>query len=103
VPSPGHQQAAEDGRTRARTESEGITHARRLILTFYPDLGSSDAAALALVGSGVAADDPVDLLISAITSFAFLPWYPIWALVIITLDVFVIWALTAHGRDITRA
>jgi len=40
--------------------------------------------------------------VSAIATFAYLPWYPIWSIVIITLDVIVIWALTAHGRDITR-
>lgn len=41
--------------------------------------------------------------VSAIVNFAFLPWYPIWAIVMITVDVFVIWALTVHGRDITAA
>jgi hypothetical protein len=40
--------------------------------------------------------------ISAVVNFAWLPHYPIWAIAIITLDVFIIWALTAHGRDITR-
>jgi hypothetical protein len=40
--------------------------------------------------------------ISAVLNFAWLPHYPIWAIAIITLDVFIIWALTAHGRDITR-
>ncbi|MEU4559480.1 hypothetical protein AB0F72_13930 [Actinoplanes sp. NPDC023936] len=40
--------------------------------------------------------------LSALANFAFIPYYPIWSLVIITLDVFVIWALAAHGRDITR-
>ncbi len=39
-------------------------------------------------------------LISAFTSFAWLPWYPIWGIIIIVIDVTVIWALTAHGRDI---
>jgi hypothetical protein len=39
--------------------------------------------------------------ISAVLNFAWLPHYPIWAIAIITLDVFIIWALTAHGRDIT--
>lgn len=38
--------------------------------------------------------------ISALTAFLWLPWYPIWAIVIIALDVAVIWALTMHGRDI---
>jgi hypothetical protein len=42
-------------------------------------------------------------VISAVVMFAWLPWYPLWAILIITLDVFIIWALTAHGRDITRA
>jgi hypothetical protein len=38
-------------------------------------------------------------LISAIASFASLPYYPIWSIIIILLDVCVIWALTLHGRD----
>jgi hypothetical protein len=40
---------------------------------------------------------------SALFNFAWLPYYPLWSIAIITLDVFVIWALTVHGRDITRA
>ena len=39
-------------------------------------------------------------VLSAIANFLFLPYYPFWALTVITLDVFVIWALTAHGRDL---
>mgnify|MGYP006170845585 CR=1 FL=1 len=31
---------------------------------------------------------------------AWIPHYPFWALTIIAIDVFVIWALTVHGRDI---
>jgi len=38
-------------------------------------------------------------LISAIASFASLPYYPVWSILIIVLDVCVIWALTLHGRD----
>jgi hypothetical protein len=38
-------------------------------------------------------------LSSALTNFAFLPYYPFWSMLIIALDVFVIWALVAHGRD----
>ncbi len=38
-------------------------------------------------------------LVSAITNFAFIPYYPFWSMLIIALDVFVIWALVAHGRD----
>lgn len=39
-------------------------------------------------------------VLSAIGAFLWLPYYPVWAIVILTMDVFVIWALTAHGRDI---
>jgi len=41
-------------------------------------------------------------VLSALSNFAFIPYYPFWAITIIALDVFIIWALTAHGRDITR-
>ena len=40
-------------------------------------------------------------LVSMFANFAFLPYYPLWAILIIALDIAVIWALTAHGRDIT--
>lgn len=39
--------------------------------------------------------------ISMIANFAFLPYYPLWAILIIAVDIAVIWALTTHGRDIT--
>lgn len=39
-------------------------------------------------------------VISAIVNFAWLPWYPVWSLVMIAIAITVIWALTAHGRDI---
>jgi hypothetical protein len=41
-------------------------------------------------------------VLSALANFSFIPYYSFWALIIITLDVFVIWALTAHGRDVAR-
>ena len=40
--------------------------------------------------------------VSAVLNFMWLPHYPIWSILIIAVDVLVIWALTAHGRDITR-
>lgn len=40
--------------------------------------------------------------VSILASFLWLPFYPLWSIVVITFDVFVIWALTAHGRDITQ-
>jgi hypothetical protein len=42
-------------------------------------------------------------MLSALANFAFIPYYPIWSLIIITLNVFIIWALVAHGRDIAIA
>ncbi len=40
---------------------------------------------------------------AAIVNFAWLPYYPVWSGIIIAICVAVIWALTAHGRDIARA
>jgi hypothetical protein len=40
-------------------------------------------------------------VVIAITNFAFIPIYPVFSIVIIATCVFVIWALTAHGRDVT--
>jgi hypothetical protein len=39
-------------------------------------------------------------IISAVANFLFLPFYPVGSILIIVIDVTVIWALTAHGRDI---
>ena len=40
--------------------------------------------------------------ISAIANFLFIPYYPIWSLLIITIDILVIWALAAHGRALAE-
>jgi len=39
-------------------------------------------------------------VVSILANFAWLPWYPFWSIIMITVNVFVIWALTVHGRDI---
>ena len=39
-------------------------------------------------------------VLSAVASFMSLPYYPSWSTLIIAFDVLVIWALTAHGRDV---
>ena len=36
----------------------------------------------------------------ALANFLWLPYYPVWAIVIIAVSVLVVWALAAHGRDI---
>jgi hypothetical protein len=38
--------------------------------------------------------------VAMIYNFAWLPYYPVWSIVIIAVCIAVIWALTAHGRDI---
>jgi hypothetical protein len=42
-------------------------------------------------------------VISILVNFAWLPWYPLWSILLITAGVFVIWALTVHGRDVVAA
>jgi uncharacterized membrane protein len=41
--------------------------------------------------------------ISLVSNFFFIPVYPLWALTVITIDALVIWALTAHGREMRVA
>lgn len=36
--------------------------------------------------------------LSAFANFFFIPYYPVWSIVIIALDVAVIWALSVYGR-----
>ena len=40
--------------------------------------------------------------VAGLLAFAWLPYYPIWAILFIAISVAVIWALTVHGRDITE-
>ncbi len=38
--------------------------------------------------------------LAAIANFAWIPYYPVWSIIIIAICIAVIWSLTAHGRDI---
>lgn len=38
--------------------------------------------------------------VSMLTNFFFLPVYPLWSIIVITINALVIWALTAHGREL---
>ena len=40
--------------------------------------------------------------LSILANFLWIPYYPIWSLTVIAFDVFVIWALVVHGRDVAR-
>jgi hypothetical protein len=37
--------------------------------------------------------------LSATANFLFIPYYPFWSILMIAVDIFVIWALAAHGRQ----
>jgi hypothetical protein len=52
------------------------------------------------VSPGYRAAAIVVALVSAIALFGFVPCYPLWALIIIALDVAVIRAIAAHGGDV---
>jgi uncharacterized membrane protein len=41
-------------------------------------------------------------IVSAVAGFAWLPYYPVWGVIIVAIAVSVIWALTAHGRDVAN-
>jgi hypothetical protein len=47
------------------------------------------------VGVGIA-------VLSMLANFLFIPYYPVWSLLIIALDFFVIWALIAYKQDSSR-
>ena len=40
--------------------------------------------------------------LSALANFFFIPFYPFWAIIVIALDIFVIWALAAHGKALVE-
>jgi hypothetical protein len=39
------------------------------------------------------------LVLSSIANFLWLPYYPVWSIIVIALNVTVIWAVTAHGGE----
>jgi hypothetical protein len=39
-------------------------------------------------------------ILSAIAAFGWIPYYPVWGILIAAAAIAVIWALTAHGRDV---
>ena len=58
-----------------------------VISGMYLYSGSRAAAIFALVLA----------VLSAIANFGFIPYYPVWALFIVAVDVFVIWAIARSG------
>ena len=42
-------------------------------------------------------------VLSSLIAFAWLPYYPLWGILLIVVSISIIWSLTSHGRDITVA
>ncbi|KAB7743123.1 hypothetical protein GA707_15435 [Nostocoides sp. F2B08] len=38
--------------------------------------------------------------VSILVNFVWMPFYPLWSMIIIALGIAVIWALSMHGRDV---
>jgi hypothetical protein len=59
------------------------------------------AGGFLLTGSVIARTIGVIMaFISALVGFAWLPYQPVWGVIFIAIAISVIWALTAHGRDV---
>lgn len=41
--------------------------------------------------------------LSIIANFIWLPVYPVWAIVVITMDIFILYAVMVHGREMKSA
>lgn len=72
----------------------GWVHLGLALVLFLTGLGLLRAAMWARVIGVIVAG------LSMIVNFAYLPWYPVWSIVMIIANIFVIWALTVHGRDV---
>jgi hypothetical protein len=79
------------------TASWGWSHLIWGIVIVLTGIGILTANTLArVIGVVVAA-------ITALINFAWLPYYPIWGIIMIAVSFSVIWALTIHGQDIAES
>ena len=76
------------------TTTWGWVHLLMGVVVLAAGLGLFAGAAWARVVGVIMAS------LAMLVAFAWLPWYPIWALLLIVVSASVIWALTAHGRDV---
>ena len=77
------------------TTSWGWTHLILGIVVLLAGLGVFGGAVWARTVGVILA------VISGLVAFAWLPYYPVWAILFVAMSVLTIWALTVHGRDIT--
>ena len=71
----------------------GWTHLIGGVIVFAAGLGLFAGQTWARVTGVIVA------VLSAVLNFGFLAAYPVWSSLVIAMDVFVIYALTAHGRE----
>ena len=59
------------------------------------------AAGLALLSGNILARTVgvIAATFSIVANFMWLPVYPVWSIIVITMDVLIIWAITVHGRE----
>jgi hypothetical protein len=43
------------------------------------------------------------VMVSAIINFLTIPYYPVWAMIMLVVDGGILWAILAHGRDLSEA
>jgi hypothetical protein len=77
-------------------ETWGWVHLIGGIIVFAAGVGLLSGALWARIIAVIIA------LASAVINFAFLPYYPVWAIIMIAISIGVIWALTVHGRDVAE-
>ena len=74
----------------------GWIHLFAGIVIFLAGLGLFSGATWArVVGVTVA-------VASTFVNFVWLPWYPLWSIIMITANAFAIWALIVHGRALNQ-
>jgi hypothetical protein len=86
---------------------KGPEYALQMDVTTWGWVHLIAGAILILSGLGVMTGNvlarTVGVIVAAfamVANFAFIPWYPIWSISVIAVCIAVIWALTAHGRDV---
>jgi hypothetical protein len=87
----------------------GVDYAFKFDLTTWGWIHLIGGGILVLSGIGIfsgnVAARTVGVIVAglaAIWNFGWLPYYPVWSIIVIAMCVAVIWALMAHGRDITH-
>lgn len=88
--------ATEDYLLKADTSAWGWIHLLLGVVLFLAGLGLLKGSLWARTVAVILAS------VNVVVNFLWLPIQPWWAIIMITLNIFIIWAVTAHGRDVTK-